>query len=153
MSTPASTQMSIELSLPSELGYEVIARDAVAAFARGLGLPAERIEDLKTALCEACINAIEHGNSLKPELRVQIHCRLEGERLVVEVLDQGVSPFTPQGEPLSIIEKVAGLGSLRGMGLLLISQLCDEAGFVPQGGAGNCFRLALQRQAIGGARG
>ncbi len=151
MSTSASAQMSIELSLPSELGYEVIARDAIAAFARRLGLAPERIEDLKTALCEACINAIEHGNLLKPELRVQVHCRVEAERLVIEVLDQGVSPFAPRGEPLSIIEKVSGLGSLRGMGLLLISQLCDEAGFVSRSGAGNCFRLAFQRQAIGGA--
>lgn len=148
MTTPAYTQTSMELSLPSELGYEVIARDAVAAFARRLGLPAERIEDLKTALSEVCINAIEHGNSLRPGLRVQIYCHLEDERLVVEVMDQGVSPFTPKGEPLSIVEKIAGLGSLRGMGLLLINQLCDEAGFVAGPNVGNCFRFAFRRQRV-----
>ncbi|NTU77874.1 MAG: anti-sigma regulatory factor [Chloroflexales bacterium] len=136
----------MELSLPSELGFEVIARDAVAAFARRLGIPAERIEDLKTALSEACINAIEHGNSLKPDLRVQIYCRFEEDRLIVEVIDQGVSPFLANGEPLNIVEKIAGLGSLRGMGLTLISQLCDEAGFVPGKGVGNCFRFAFSRR-------
>lgn len=146
MSTPAHLQTNIELSLPSELGYEVIARDAIAAFARRLGLSSERIEDLKTALSEACINAIEHGNSLLPGLRVHIHCRVEEERLVVEVLDQGISSYSPGKEPLSIVDKLAGLGSLRGMGLMLISQLCDEAGFVPQGGPGNCFRFAVHRQ-------
>jgi serine/threonine-protein kinase RsbW len=150
MSTPNYTQTTMELSLPSELGYEVIARDAVAAFARRLGIPAERIEDLKTALSEACINAIEHGNSLRPGLRVQIYCRFENERLVIEVMDQGVSSFAPRSEPLSISEKIAGLGSLRGMGLLLISQLCDEAGFVPQTEVGNCFRFAFARQHVNG---
>jgi serine/threonine-protein kinase RsbW len=150
MSTPTYTQTSMELSLPSELGYEVIARDAVAAFARRLGLSADRIEDLKTALSEACINAIEHGNLLRPGLRVQVCCRFEDERLVIEVLDQGLSAFAPKSEPLSIGEKLAGLGSLRGMGLMLISQLCDEAGFVPQPGSGNCFRFAFMRQHLNG---
>jgi serine/threonine-protein kinase RsbW len=146
MSTPISTQTSMELSLPSELGYEVIARDAVAAFARRLGLASDRIEDLKTVLSEACINAIEHGNSLRPELRVQISCRFEDERLIIEVVDQGVSSYMARGAPLSIGDKIAGLGSFRGMGLLLISQLSDEAGFVPDRDVGNCFRFAFTRR-------
>jgi len=137
--------MSMELILPNELGYELIARDAIAAFARRLGMSHDQIDDVKTALCEACVNAIEHGNSLKPDLRVQISCRVDDDRLVIEVCDQGVRPFIPQGEPLSIVEKLAGLGSFRGMGLMLINQLCDESGFVPREEAGNCFRFAFQR--------
>jgi serine/threonine-protein kinase RsbW len=143
---------SMELSFPSELGYEVIARDAVAAFAKRMGLTTDRIEDLKTALCEACINAIEHGNSLEPGLRVRIVCHTDEERLIIEVLDEGRKPFSGKNEPLSIVDKLAGLGSLRGMGLMLISQLSDEAGFVDQSGGGNCFRFAFRRrlrQALG----
>ena len=136
----------MELTLPNELGYELIARDAVAAFARRLGMSVDQIDDLKTAICEACINAIEHGNSLNPDLCVQISCRVEDECLVIEVRDQGVHPFAPRGEPLSIVEKLAGMGSLRGMGLMLISQLCDESGFVSCDDVGNCFRLAFQRR-------
>jgi len=141
----------MELSFPSELGYEVIARDAVAAFARRLGLAPDRIEDLKTALCEACINAIEHGNSLEPGLRVRISCQTEEERLVVEVCDEGRKAFAPKADPLSIVDKLAGLGSLRGMGLMLISELCDESGFVPADGHGNCFRFAFRRRLGQGA--
>jgi serine/threonine-protein kinase RsbW len=137
----------MELSFPSELGYEVIARDAVAAFARRLGLAPDRIEDLKTALCEACINAIEHGNSLEPGLRVRILCQIEGEQLIVEVCDEGRKSFAPKADPLSIVDKLAGLGSLRGMGLMLISQLSDESGFVARSGSGNCFRFAFRRRA------
>lgn len=150
MNFPTNIQATMELSLPSELGYEIIARDAVAAFARRLGLSTERIEDVKTALSEACINAIEHGNSLRPGLRVQVHCRVEHAQLVVEVIDQGVAECTPRNAPLTIDEKIAGLGSLRGMGLMLISQLCDEAGFVPSGGPGNCFRFAFNRPIVPG---
>lgn len=143
MTHTSSSLMSMELILPNELGYELIARDAVAAFARRLGMPHDQIDDVKTALCEACINAIEHGNSLKPDLRVLISCRVDDDRLVIEVCDQGVRPFAPRSEPLSIVEKLAGLGSLRGMGLMLISQLCDESGFVTHDDPGNCFRFAF----------
>jgi serine/threonine-protein kinase RsbW len=124
----------------------VVARDVVAAFARRLGIPAERIEDLKTVLCEVCINAMEHGNALDPGLRVEIFCRVENEHLVVEVLDQGVRRYTAGAASLSIGDKVSGRGSSRGMGMLLISQLCDEAGFVPWSGPGNRFRFACHRQ-------
>lgn len=144
MSTPTYTQTTMEISFPSELGYEVIARDAVSAFAQRLGLNTERIEDLKTALSEACINAIEHGNSLQPGLRVQIYCRYEQERLIIEVVDHGVRTIAARCAPLGISEKVAGMGSLRGMGLMLISQLCDESSFVPYPG-GNCMRLAFRQ--------
>jgi serine/threonine-protein kinase RsbW len=136
----------MELSFPSELGYEVIARDAVVAFARRSGIPKERLEDLKTAFCEACINAIEHGNSLDPQLRVQIICRLDAERFEVDVCDEGRKPFAPAAPALSIADKLAGFGSLRGMGLILISQLCDEAGFLPRYTGGNCFRVTFYRQ-------
>lgn len=146
MSTSIYIQTMMELTLPSELGYEVVARDAVAAFVCRLCISPDRLEDLKTALCEVCINAIEHGNSLRPGLRVQIRCRVEVEQLIIEVVDQGVSAFAPKSEPLTIVEKLAGLGSLRGMGLMLISQLCDEAGFVPSAGPGNCFRFAFYRR-------
>lgn len=138
-------RMYMELFFPSELGYEIIARDAVAAFARRMGFPHERIDDLKTAMCEACINAIEHGNMLKPGLRIQIACEADNDRLKIEVRDQGLHVFETANEPLSIADKLAGRGSLRGMGLMIIAQLADESGFVNEGEIGNCFRFTLYR--------
>src|SRR5690554_2309024 len=128
MSTPAP-QPSIELSIPSELGYEKVARDAVAAFARRLGFDRDRIEDLKTALGEACINAIEHGNAQTPGLRIAVSCVCEGERLTVEIHDHGLKHYAGHSAPPRIEHKLSGLAPLRGMGLLMISELVDEAGF------------------------
>lgn len=135
----------MELSFPSELGYEVVARDAVGAFARCIGMNSDRIEDLKTALSEACINAIEHGNMLNSDLRVHITCVYEQDRLLVEILDHGLQDYVPGKQPLTIAEKMAGLGPLRGMGLMMIMELTDEAEFVSIKG-GNCFRLIFHHQ-------
>jgi serine/threonine-protein kinase RsbW len=135
----------MELSFPSELGYEVVARDAIAAYARYTGFDRDRIEDLKTALSEACINAIEHGNMLTPGLRVYVHCQDKGGYLQIDIRDQGVKDYVANTKPLTIAEKMAGLGPLRGMGLMLITELADKAEFVavPKG---NCFRLTFYRQ-------
>lgn len=154
MKTP-SPQQSIELYIPSELGYEKVARETVAAFARRFGVDRERIEDLKTALGEACINAIEHGNAYAPGLRVGVHCVCEGERLTVEIHDRGLKHYSGHSPPARIEQKMLGLAPLRGMGLLLIAELVDESGFSESPDGGNVFRLALhlRRRERDGGRG
>src|SRR5215212_5740836 len=100
---------AMELSFPSELGYEKVAREAVAAFARRLGCDHERVEDLKTALGEACINAIEHGNGRAPGLRVDVSCVGAGDRLEIDVHDQGLKRYESSGAVAGIDLKLRGL--------------------------------------------
>jgi serine/threonine-protein kinase RsbW len=140
---PTTLHPSMELSFPSELGYEKVAREAVAAFARRLGCDRERVEDLKTALGEACINAIEHGNSRAPGLRVDISCTGDGERLTIEVCDRGLQRYQGAAPLAGIDMKLQGLAPRRGMGLMMIEQLVDEAGFAESAEGGNRFRLVL----------
>lgn len=139
----ATSYPFIELSFPSELGYEKIARDAVAAFARRLGCDRERVEDLKTALGEACINAIEHGNARAPGLRVDIRCTCADDRLTVDVCDSGMKLYTGDSPTAGIDLKLRGLAPRRGMGLMMIAQLVDETGFTQSDDRGNRFRLVL----------
>lgn len=139
----SNVSLSMELSIPSELGFEKVARDAVAAFARRLGFDGERIEDLKTALGEACINAIEHGNGHVPGLRVEVNCVCENGRLTIEIHDQGLKRYQQSAIETSIDQKLNGLAPRRGMGLMMIAQLVDEAGFAESHDGGNHFRLAL----------
>src|SRR6266511_5443537 len=96
-----SSPPAMELSFPSELGYEKVAREAVAAFARRLGCDRERVEDLKTALGEACINAIEHGNGRTPGLHVDGSCFGSEDRLTVEVCDCGLKRYSGDLSPVA----------------------------------------------------
>ena len=59
-------------TLDSTLGNEREAMVRVAEIAAGLGLGGERLERLKTAVSEAAMNAIEHGNKGDPDLPVLI---------------------------------------------------------------------------------
>src|SRR5580698_671831 len=80
---------SIELRLPSRLGFEKVAMNTAASVANLMGFDDERIEDLKTAVAEACINAMEHGNKLDEALSVGVILSVGADSLEVKVLDTG----------------------------------------------------------------
>jgi len=56
--------LSVEVRIPSRLGFEKFGTDTAASMARMMGFSRDRIDNLKTSLAEVCINAIEHGNKL-----------------------------------------------------------------------------------------
>ncbi len=115
-----SQQKTIEISLPSKLGCEKIAISAIATFAHHTGFSRERIDDLKTALGEAVTNAIEHGNQLNVQLKVQIIALIEDGVLTLKIIDQGQQPLPNLN--LARQERV----DHRGWGLFLIKSLADE---------------------------
>src|ERR1700712_184055 len=80
----------VEVRLPSELGFEKVALSTAASMATLMGFSADRVEDLKTAVAEACINAIEHGNQLDDSLSVGVVLSTTEDELEVRVIDDGV---------------------------------------------------------------
>lgn len=117
---------SVQVRLPSELGFEKVAMSTAASMASLMGFTEDRIEDLKTAVAEACINAIEHGNQLNSGLSVGVVLSTSDDRLEVKVIDDGtgvsVAPHIPD-----IDRKMHGEEDTRGMGMFLIQALVDEA--------------------------
>lgn len=117
---------SVQVRLPSELGYEKVAMSTAASMAALMGFSEDRIEDLKTAVAEACINAIEHGNQLNDSLSVGVVLSTSDDRLEVKVIDDGSGVKSAPHAP-DIDRKVQGDEDPRGMGMFLIQSLVDEA--------------------------
>jgi serine/threonine-protein kinase RsbW len=117
---------SVEVRLPSELGFEKVAMSTAASMAALMGFSPERIEDLKTAVAEACINAIEHGNQLNDSLSVAVVLSTTADELEVKVIDDGSGINASPAKP-DIDRKVHGEEDARGMGMFLIQALVDEA--------------------------
>ncbi|MDQ3865019.1 MAG: SpoIIE family protein phosphatase, partial [Actinomycetota bacterium] len=67
-----SRRVLTEFALPSERGNERRAMEEVARAVSGLGLPEKSLERLKTAVAEATMNAMEHGNKYNPNVPVKI---------------------------------------------------------------------------------
>ena len=82
-------ERTVEVSLPNKLGYERIAMQCSASFAKIVGFTPERVEDLKSAVAEAILNAMEHGNKCSPDKRVIVTMNYEDEVFSVTVMDEG----------------------------------------------------------------
>lgn len=132
----------IELRLPSRLGYEKVAMNTAASVAKLMGFADERVEDLKTAVAEACINAMEHGNKLDESLIVGVILSMDEGSLEVKVLDSGAGPRAGIHAP-DIDKKMHGEEPSRGMGMFLIQALVDEAEWVSSPPAGSYARLVI----------
>ncbi|MBU0492976.1 MAG: ATP-binding protein [Chloroflexi bacterium] len=145
-----SRQRAVELHIPSELGYEKIAMSAADSLAHKMGFSADRIEDLRTALAEACINAIEHGNRLDADARVLVVLTADVARLQINVRDQGEQPLPGDQPTPSIQDRLAGEIPTRGWGLFLIHQLVDEVTFTSVPGGGNEVRMVIHLEKTAG---
>src|SRR5215208_6496712 len=125
----SSTRRTLaELSLPSEPGNERQAMQEVARAVSGLGLPERTLERLKTAVAEATMNAMEHGNRYIPEVPVKIEVWFLEKRLLVRIIDRGGSPPpSPNATEVPDLEaKLEGMQTPRGWGLFLIKNMVDE---------------------------
>jgi len=135
------TDKNIELHIPSVMGYERIAMECAASMAKKMGFTENRIEDLKTAVAEACLNAIEHGNKMDTSTKVGITLTAEESRLQVSVKDEGKGIGripTP-----SIESKIKGKDQPRGWGIFLIKRLMNEVSFEPSPEGGNITKMII----------
>ncbi len=115
-----------ELSVPSEPGNERRAMEEVAGTVQGLGLSERTMERLKTAVAEATMNAMEHGNHYKAELPVIIEVAASDAQLSVKITDEGSGPPAFQSETPDLEAKLEGMQTPRGWGLFLIKSMVDD---------------------------
>ena len=127
-------------SLPSEPGNERLALARVAGTVKDLGLPEARLEKLKTAVAEATMNAIEHGNGNRAEIPVEVEVSQDGDEIIVAISDQGgdaqVGDAQPGGSPTDepdLLKKLEGAQSPRGWGLFLIRNMVDAMDITTNG--------------------
>ncbi|HEY7877242.1 MAG TPA: ATP-binding protein [Gemmatimonadaceae bacterium] len=132
----------MELEIPSDVRYiervvEVVARQCAqfAYSARQVSL------NVPVALTEALANAILRGNHETLGKQVQIRCDVNRERLVLEVVDQGIG--FDLTECLVDVTSPENLVREDGRGLFLMARLMDTVERFAS--RGNVVRLTLRR--------
>jgi serine/threonine-protein kinase RsbW len=127
----------IVLVLPMEADYELLAATTVEQLARRLNFSHEAINQIKTAVVEACINASEH--SLSPDRKIYQRFRVENDKLVITVASRGIVPSNigsisgsleeENGEQIRQGELGNAADQRRGWGIKLIKTLMDDVEF------------------------
>jgi serine phosphatase RsbU (regulator of sigma subunit)/anti-sigma regulatory factor (Ser/Thr protein kinase) len=123
---PAVSGQSIEFEIPSAPGNERLAMQRVAEIVQEVELPANRLEKLKTAVAEATMNAMEHGNKYDSDKPARLKIYLEETAVRITITDEGGGkPLQTEITP-DLEAKLAGEQSPRGWGLFLIKNMVDE---------------------------
>jgi serine/threonine-protein kinase RsbW len=136
-------ERTIEVNIPSKIGYERVAMECSASFAKLAGLIPARIDDLKTAVSEACLNAIEHGNKKRPEALVVVTMNCGDGDFSVTVLDEGKGIKEIPEKP-DIKKKIENLEAPNGLGLFLIQQLVDQVEFNEMTKDGHSVKMIIK---------
>jgi serine phosphatase RsbU (regulator of sigma subunit)/anti-sigma regulatory factor (Ser/Thr protein kinase) len=115
-----------QFDLPSEPGNEREAMRRVDEAIAGTVLSQSRRDRLKTAVAESVMNAIEHGNQNRADLKVEVEVLVSPRTLLVRIADQGLRKDIPAPQIPDLDAKLAGKQSPRGWGLFLIEKMVDR---------------------------
>ncbi|MEX1252813.1 MAG: SpoIIE family protein phosphatase [Dehalococcoidia bacterium] len=115
-----------DFEVASEPGNERAAMERVAEAVQGLAIAPSRLERLKTAVAEATMNAIEHGNKNQADLPVTIQLLASDRELAIRVTDHGGGKPIPEPEAPDLESKLDGAQTPRGWGLFLIKNMVDD---------------------------
>jgi len=132
----------LQFALPSQPGLERQAARRVLESLGDLHLDEARSKRLETAVAEATMNAMEHGNGFNPELMTHISVIREAARVVIRIADQGDHAPIPETQNPDLEAKLSGEQSARGWGLFLIRNMVDEMNTYADGGK-NTIELIL----------
>ncbi|GAX91147.1 ATP-binding protein [Effusibacillus lacus] len=140
----------IQTSFPSRLGTEKTAMELIEPFLQQAGASLSRLEDIKTLVSEACLNAIEHGNAMDERKSYRLELQYEDNCLTIRVEDEGGRSRwskSPQFQPIDRVMETDG--EPRGWGLQIIDQLADAWQYHVSD-HGTRFEITVNMQAEGG---
>jgi serine/threonine-protein kinase RsbW len=136
----------IILNLPSDFKFLGAVDAAVQDLGREFAFSQDTINDVTTALIEACSNAIEHGNKFNSDKRVTVSLRFNGNGLTARVSDEG--------DGFDFDSKLSQVGptdpmSERGRGLMIMQAFTDALSFSYDPGRG--LSVELEKSGAAGA--
>ena len=117
----------VTLTLPMLPDMEIAASKTATAMAEFMHMSSDRIDEVRMAVVEACINSFEHSRA--SDRKVYITFSVLGgrkpERLQIVIRDTGVG-FNPGTVAKPTIEEKLKAENKRGWGLQIIQGLMDD---------------------------
>jgi serine/threonine-protein kinase RsbW len=129
---------AVRLELDSRPEAPAFVRAALSGVAQSLELDSELFDDLKTAVSEACNNAVLYAYDGMPgPLVVELEVRPDGVDATIRDWGGGIQHVGPSDERM-------------GVGLAVISALADSASFISPPDGGTEVRMSFTRRSEAG---
>lgn len=125
---PPTGPREVSMTIPVAPEMEIVATAQAAALGEYIAMSRDKIDEVKLALVEACINAFEHADCRDEQLHLTFRLGREPvgrEWLEVEVLDKGKG-FNHTAVEQPSMEKTFSNHRKRGWGLQIIKSLMDD---------------------------
>ena len=139
-------EVMITLRMAPEM--EIEACEKASAVAESMEMSSDKIDEVKMAVIEACLNACEHSQAERREIEMvfSILGRDEPESLQITVRDGGVGFGTDAGDkrPEPSRKKESKVLHKRGWGLQIIEGLMDEV-LIESGSSGTTVVMVKAR--------
>jgi serine/threonine-protein kinase RsbW len=111
-----------EWTMKSILGQEI---NVIEQMLSSIELKESRLDGIRIAVSEACVNAIEHGNQLNPNKDVKIIVESLQSEYIIRIYDEGKG-MQEYPNVLPLLENKLLEDIPRGWGLSLISTFTDH---------------------------
>ena len=123
----SAVSREVSLTLPLLPDMEIAASKTASAIAELMEMSPDRVDEVRMAVVEACINSLEHSASVDRKVHLTFAVVQEGdaEKLLITVRDNGIG-FSPNELKEPKIEEKLKATRKRGWGLKIISGLMDE---------------------------
>jgi anti-sigma regulatory factor (Ser/Thr protein kinase) len=132
----------VRIALPARAPNLAVVRQLLSGVASAIGMPKERLDDVKVAVTEACTNVVLHAYADAEPGPLRVDAWAEPERLIVLVRDegQGMSPRADRRSP--------GLG----LGLRMMATLASDLSISSEAGRGTdvWMTFSLEPEGAGG---
>ena len=117
----------VTLTLPMLPDMEIAASKTATALAEFMEMSSDKIDEVRMAVVEACINSFEHSHAGDQTVRIEFAVLgdSEPEKLQITISDSGVG-FSPDDVEEPKIEEKLKAARKRGWGLKIIKGLMDE---------------------------
>jgi serine/threonine-protein kinase RsbW len=116
-----ATANEYEITVPMGGDTELIAAGAIEEIARRHAFEPKAINQIKTAVIEACINAAEH--SLSPDRKIYQKFTVEADKIIITISNRGLRLTDKKIAEANPVE------GRRGWGFKLMQSLMDEVKF------------------------
>jgi two-component system, OmpR family, response regulator len=120
----------ISFQVQSRFSYLEQVNEMIGQLFRRTDMAPDEIWEIKLAMHELGINAIEHGNKMDPAKQVKVGCTIFDGRLEFMIEDEGEGfDFGRVPDPTDSM----GVHRDRGRGIFLVGQLVDEVQYINGG--------------------
>ena len=102
-----------EVTIPSETVAGQAVQERIITLLEKMHYSERDVFGVRLALEEALVNAIKHGNGMDPGKRVRVSCRVDPDKVWVEIEDEGdgfVVDLVPDPTDEENLEKPCGRG-------------------------------------------